>query len=74
MVAGEARVALYDWTFRLGLGVVVGNGLILGYMMWKTQLVPRFLSILGLLGGAACCASSDRPYATSDSTKNLEEI
>ena len=54
-VAGQALVAIHDWTFRLGPGVVVGvgNGLILGYLMWKTRLVPRFLSILGLIGGPA---------------------
>jgi hypothetical protein len=59
MVAGQALVALHDWTFRLGPGVVVGvgNGLILGYMMWKTRLVPRFLSILGLVGGPALLAA-----------------
>ena len=57
---GQALVALHEWTFRLGPGVVVGvgNGLILGYMMWKTRLVPRFLSILGLIGGPALLASS----------------
>jgi hypothetical protein len=38
--------------------VGVGNGIILGYMMWKTRLVPRFLSILGLIGGPALLASS----------------
>lgn len=50
---GAALVAVHDWTFRLGPGVVVGvgNGLILGWMMWKTRLVPRALSVLGLIGG-----------------------
>jgi mannose/fructose/N-acetylgalactosamine-specific phosphotransferase system component IIC len=50
MVTGQALVALHNWTFNMGPGIVVGvgNGLILGYMMWKTRLVPRFLSILGL--------------------------
>lgn len=59
MVAGQALVALHDWTFRLGPGVVVGvgNGLILGYMMWKTRLVPRLMSILGLIGGPALLAA-----------------
>lgn len=44
----------------MGPGVVVGvgNGIILGYMMWKTRLVPRFLSILGLVGGPALLAGS----------------
>lgn len=59
MAAGQALVALHDWTFRLGPGVVVGigNGLILSYMMWKTRLVPRALSILGLIGGPVLLAA-----------------
>src|SRR5436190_11666242 len=45
--------ALKDWTFLLGPGWVVGwgNGLILGYMMYRTQLVPRPWPWLGLIGG-----------------------
>lgn len=55
MAAGQSLVAVHDWTFRLGPGFVVGigNGLILGYMMWTSRLVPRALSILGLIGGPA---------------------
>lgn len=55
LVTGQALVAFHDWTFRLGPGVVVGvgNGLILGYMMWQARLVPRAMSILGLVGGPA---------------------
>ena len=53
VVAGRALVAIHDWTFRVGPGIVVGvgNGLILGYLMWKTRLVPRAMSIFGLIGG-----------------------
>src|SRR5881275_2555747 len=45
--------AIKDWTFLLGPGWVVGwgNGLILGYMMYRTQLVPRRACWLGLVGG-----------------------
>jgi hypothetical protein len=45
--------AIKDWTFLLGPGWVVGwgNGLILGYMMYRTQLVPRPWPWLGLVGG-----------------------
>jgi uncharacterized protein DUF4386 len=56
--ASEATVAytmaaIKDWTFLLGPGWVVGlgNGLILGYMMYRTQLVPRAWTWLGLVGG-----------------------
>ena len=52
-LVGKALLAVHDWTFRLGPGVVVGvgNGLILGWMMWTSRLVPRAVSILGLIGG-----------------------
>jgi hypothetical protein len=42
-----------DWTFLLGPGWVVGwgNGLILGYLMYRSELVPRRACWLGLVGG-----------------------
>jgi hypothetical protein len=45
--------AIKDWTFILGPGFMVGwgNGLILGYMMYRTGLVPRAWTWLGLIGG-----------------------
>jgi uncharacterized protein DUF4386 len=45
--------AIKDWTFLLGPGWVVGwgNGLILGYLMYKSGLVPRKMTWLGLVGG-----------------------
>jgi hypothetical protein len=59
-VAGAAEgtvaytlAAIKDWTFLLGPGWVVGwgNGLILGYLMYKSELVPRKMAWLGLIGG-----------------------
>jgi hypothetical protein len=51
--------AIKDWTFLLGPGFVVGigNGLLLGYLMYRSALVPRRLAILGLIGGPLICAS-----------------
>jgi hypothetical protein len=45
--------AIKDWTFLLGPGWVVGwgNGLILGYLMYRSELVPRKAAWLGLVGG-----------------------
>ena len=45
--------AIKDWTFLLGPGWVVGwgNGLILGYLMYRSGLVPRAMTWLGLVGG-----------------------
>ena len=50
---GRSLVAIHDWTFLLGPGwiVGVGNGLILGYLMYRSGLVPRGMAILGLIGG-----------------------
>jgi len=50
---GKALVAVHDWTFLLGPGWVVGvgNGLILGYLMYRSGLVPRGMAMLGLIGG-----------------------
>jgi hypothetical protein len=54
-----ALAALKDWTFILGPGFIVGigNGLILGYLMYRSGLVPRRLAVLGLVGGPLICAS-----------------
>jgi hypothetical protein len=60
LVVGKALVAVHDWTFLLGPGTVVGvgNGLILGYLMYTSRLVPRAMAILGLIGGPALLAAS----------------
>jgi hypothetical protein len=59
VAVGESLVALHDWTFRLGPGffVGVGNGLILGYLMYTSRLVPRGMAMLGLIGGPLIIAS-----------------
>ena len=56
---GQALVTLQGWTFLLGPGFVVGvgNGLILGYLMYQSRLVPRGMSWLGLIGGPLLCLS-----------------
>jgi hypothetical protein len=65
-VAGAAEgtvaytlAAIKDWTFLLGPGWVVGwgNGLILGYLMYRSGLVPRGMAWLGLIGGPLIIAS-----------------
>jgi hypothetical protein len=56
---GRSLVAIHDWTFLLGPGwiVGVGNGLILGYRMYRSGLVPRGMAMLGLIGGPLIIAS-----------------
>ncbi len=53
LTAGQSLVAAHDWTFLLGPGFIVGigNGLILGYLMYTSGLVPRGMAMLGLIGG-----------------------
>ena len=50
---GSSLAATYDWTFLFGPGLVVGfgNGLILGYLMYRSGLVPRRMAMVGLVGG-----------------------
>jgi hypothetical protein len=58
LAVGQALVALHGWTFALGPGFVVGigNGMLLGYLMYRSGLVPRRLAVLGLVGGPMLCA------------------
>ena len=52
IVAGRALVAVHDWTFLLGPGMCgLWNGLILGYLLYRSGLMPRRLTLFGLLGG-----------------------
>lgn len=52
-VQGNSLAATYNWTFLFGPGLVVGfgNGLILGYLMYRSGLLPRRMAMLGLIGG-----------------------
>jgi hypothetical protein len=58
LAVGQSLVALQKWTFLLGPGFVVGigNGLILGYLMYRSGLVPRGMAILGLIAGPVLLA------------------
>jgi hypothetical protein len=59
VTAGKLLVAFHNWTFLLGPGftVGVGNGLLLGYLMYRSGLVPRAMAALGLIGGPLVIAS-----------------
>jgi hypothetical protein len=61
--AGDVAIslaALKDWTFLFGPGFIVpwGNGLILGYLMYTSGLVPRRMAWFGLIGGPVLLISS----------------
>jgi hypothetical protein len=56
---GEAFVAIYDRAFLIGPGFFAGfaNGVVLGYLMYRSGLVPRGMAMLGLIGGPLIMAS-----------------
>jgi hypothetical protein len=58
-VVGVALAAMKDWTFILGPGFIVGvgNGLMLGYLAYRSGLVPPRMAMLGLVGGPLICLS-----------------
>ena len=72
--------AIKDWTFLLGPGWVVGwgNGLILGYLMYRSGLVPRRAAWLGLIGGPLVIVSGTAIVLTgnhpSSTLRSLQAI
>jgi hypothetical protein len=75
--------AIKDWTFLLGPGFVVGigNGLLLGYLMYRSGLVPPRMAWLGLIGGPLIIASGiavmfdvDQPGGTLQGLATLPEF
>jgi Domain of unknown function (DUF4386) len=58
-VTGEALVGMRQWTFLLGPGLMAGvNDLFLGYILYRSRLVPRAISIIGLVGGPVMLMSA----------------
>lgn len=60
VVAGKTLVAIHKWTFLLGPAFVsgAGNGLLLGWLMYRSGLVPRPMAVLGLAGGSLALAAA----------------
>ena len=54
MLQGSSLVKTYEWAFQWGPGLVagIGNGLMLGYLMYRSALVPPRMAMLGLIGGS----------------------
>ncbi len=58
VTAGHTLVATYDWTFLLSQSLMpVFNGLCLGYVMYRSGLVPRILPTIGLIGAPLLLAA-----------------
>jgi hypothetical protein len=51
VTTGHALVAVHDWTFLLGPGLMAGlNALLIGSVMYRSRLLPRWIPTLGLIG------------------------
>jgi hypothetical protein len=48
---GQALVAVHDWTAIIGPGMAGLNALLLGTLMYRSGLVPRWIPTIGLVGG-----------------------
>ena len=55
----KSLVAIHDWTFLLGPSWVLGiNSFLLAYLMYRSELVPRAIAVLGLVGGSLTWVSA----------------
>ncbi len=59
VAVGRALVAVRDGAHLLGPGVIPGlNALLLGYLMYRSRLVPRFIPAVGLIGAPVFLVSA----------------
>jgi hypothetical protein len=62
LAVGQGLVAVRDVTFLIGPGVMPGlNALLLGYVLYRSRLVPRLIPAMGLVGAPlflACAVAS----------------
>lgn len=51
LVAGQTLVGIYDWAFLVGPNLVLATSTaVLAFAMFRSQLVPRWIGALGLVG------------------------
>jgi Domain of unknown function (DUF4386) len=59
VVLGKSLVAFHNWMFLIGPGFTSGaNTVLISYLMYRSRLVPRFIPMLGLIGGPLVFASA----------------
>lgn len=58
VTTGQALVSIQNLTFLIGQGLLPGlNGILLGYLFYRSGLVPRILPAMGLIGGPLMISS-----------------
>ncbi len=51
LTARHGLVAIHDWTFLIGPGAMAGlNALLIGSVIYRSRLLPRWIPTLGLVG------------------------
>ena len=59
VAVGQSLVAVRDWTFLFGPGLVPPvNALLLGSLMYRSRLVPRTIPMMGLIGAPLLLAAN----------------
>jgi hypothetical protein len=76
VAVGSALVLFYKGTFLLGPGFVCAmNTVLMAYLMYKSRLVPRFIPVLGLVGGPLIFAYSiARMFGVADTIGAWEAV
>lgn len=58
-VVERSLVAIHDWTFLIGPSWVLGiNSFLLAYLLYRAGLVPRAITMLGMVGGGLATVSA----------------
>jgi hypothetical protein len=58
LTTGHALVAIQQWTALVGPGLMPAlNALMLGYVLYRSRLVPRVIPLMGLVGAPLLIAS-----------------
>jgi hypothetical protein len=58
VTTGQALVAIQNLTFLIGQGLLPAiNGILLGYLFYRSGLVPRVMPAMGLIGGPLMISS-----------------
>ncbi len=59
VAVGKSLIAIKNWTWLLGPGFIdgIGTGLMLGWLMYQSGLVPRRVALFGVIGGPMLAVS-----------------
>src|SRR5262245_29142623 len=76
VAVGAGLVAVRDWTFLIGPGIMPGlNALLLGTLLYRSRLVPRPIPMLGLIGAPLLISAAlGRMFGVNDMTSAWSAI